>query len=318
MSRALLVALVLVAGCNREPTRAPPPAVIGETPARAALMPQVAIDVSEGLSSPESIVHDPRADVYLVSNIHGDPDLLDDNGYISRISPTGDVLDARWIDGASPTVTLHAPRGMALHGDTLYVVDRDAVRLFDRTTGEPRASWPVPEASFPNDIRVDETGAAYVTETAIHLMPEGPVPRGVSTIWKFSPEGAATAVARGDELAGPNGIVLTADGLVIASFLGHDVYRLIDGHPRAIATLPTSQLDGLVELPDGTFVVTSWEAKGLYHIELDGRWERIMHGADLVGPASIDYDRTRQRLLVPFVKAGQLRFEPYPVASASD
>ena len=62
------------------------------------------------MSTPESALHDPEADVYLVSNINGGPGDRDDNGFISRVSPDGQVLDLKWIDGADPGVTLHAPR----------------------------------------------------------------------------------------------------------------------------------------------------------------------------------------------------------------
>ena len=63
------------------------------------------------MSTPESALHDPEADVYLVSNINGGPCDRDDNGFISRVSPDGQVLDLKWIDGADPGVTLHAPKG---------------------------------------------------------------------------------------------------------------------------------------------------------------------------------------------------------------
>ena len=63
-----------------------------------------------GFSTPESVLHDPTADVYLVSNIVGNPAEVDGDGFISRLSPSGEVLELRWIDGASDAVTLHAPR----------------------------------------------------------------------------------------------------------------------------------------------------------------------------------------------------------------
>jgi hypothetical protein len=37
-------------------------------------------------------------------------------------------------------VTLHAPRGMSIVGDTLWVADADAVRGFDRRSGAPLAA----------------------------------------------------------------------------------------------------------------------------------------------------------------------------------
>ena len=106
------------------------------------------------MSTPESALHDPEADVYLVSNINGGPGDRDDNGFISRVSPDGQVLDLKWIDGADPGVTLHAPKGSAVYGDRFYVADIDVVRRFDRTSGAPLGAWAVPNAGFLNDVAV--------------------------------------------------------------------------------------------------------------------------------------------------------------------
>ncbi|MCY4074567.1 MAG: hypothetical protein OXH04_03950, partial [Acidobacteria bacterium] len=91
--------------------------------------------VVTGMATPESAVHDPEADVYLVSNINGGPGDVDDNGFITRLSPDGTITHLKWIDGEDPAVTLHAPKGSAIHGDRFYVADIDTVRVFDRTTG---------------------------------------------------------------------------------------------------------------------------------------------------------------------------------------
>ena len=66
-----------------------------------------------GLATPESVLHDRTADVYLVSNVNGAPVDKDDNGFISRLSPHGSVVELKWIDGADEDVTLNAPKGMA-------------------------------------------------------------------------------------------------------------------------------------------------------------------------------------------------------------
>src|SRR5256885_8154331 len=41
----------------------------------------------------------------------------------------------RSIEGGRTGVTLHAPKGMALNGDTLWVADIDVVRAFNAKTG---------------------------------------------------------------------------------------------------------------------------------------------------------------------------------------
>lgn len=275
------------------------------------------IDLTEGFALPECVIHDRRHDVYLVSNMNGGPHDLDDNGYITKLSPDGTVLDKKWIDGTKPDVQLDAPRGMALDDTTLYVADATAIRLFDRDTGKQTGSWPVPDAHFPNDLRIDRDGTLVATETGIHLAPEGPIPEGTSVIWRYDHTGKPTAIARGDELLGPNGIAITDAGIVLVAFLGTDIYRLTaDGHRDPIATLPHGELDGLVELADGSFLVTSWEANGIYRVWPDGHYYLALHSAAMVGAASIEYDFDREQLLIPNALANNVLIEPYPQNTA--
>src|SRR3990172_189647 len=126
-----------------------------------------AITVS-GFQTPESVLYDPTADLYLVANINGNPAGTDDNGFISRVTPAGQVQTLKWIDGASASVTLNAPKGMAIAGDTLYVADITAVRMFDRTTGQAKGAVNVPGATFLNDAAAGPDGSVYVTDTGLN------------------------------------------------------------------------------------------------------------------------------------------------------
>src|SRR5687768_9580517 len=54
-----------------------------------------------GFATPESVLHDPLSDSYFVSNINGSPLEADDNGFISLLTPEGQVANLKWIDGAS-------------------------------------------------------------------------------------------------------------------------------------------------------------------------------------------------------------------------
>src|SRR5688500_12348840 len=76
-----------------------------------------------GFATPESVLYDADADLYLVSNINGKPLDVDDNGYISKVSPDGKIADGKWIDGAKDNVKLDAPKGMAITGGVLYDSD---------------------------------------------------------------------------------------------------------------------------------------------------------------------------------------------------
>src|SRR5467141_5238421 len=93
-----------------------------------------------GFSTPESVLHDSTQDIYFVSNINGSPTAKDNNGFISRVRPDGAVENLKFIEGGHNGVTLHAPKGMALRGDTLWLADIDAVRAFNAKTGAARDS----------------------------------------------------------------------------------------------------------------------------------------------------------------------------------
>jgi sugar lactone lactonase YvrE len=224
------------------------------------------------------------------------------------------VLDLKWIDGTKPGVTLNGPRGLAIDGDTLYAVDIDALRLFDRRTGAPIATWPIPDPHFPNDITIDDQHRPIITETGVHVRPDGePIPSGPQVIWRYDTPGAApTALATGDQLQGPNGIVWTPQGLYVVGLLSANLYRLDADGPHTVAELPIGRLDGLVQLPDGSFLATSWLGKSVDHISATGQVTTVVNGADIITPASIEYDRKRQRILIPLLKASQLRIESWP------
>src|SRR5690349_2445801 len=69
------------------------------------------------LRVPESVLYDAKNKVLYVANIDGKPDEKDGKGFISKVSPEGKITNLEWITG------LHAPKGMGLSGNTLYVAD---------------------------------------------------------------------------------------------------------------------------------------------------------------------------------------------------
>jgi hypothetical protein len=90
----------------------------------------------EGLEAPESAHFDEARDALYVSNINGEPTAKDGNGYISRVSPNGQMLEAKWVTG------LDAPKGLVSDGATLYVSDIDRLVAIDIEAGEISGTWP--------------------------------------------------------------------------------------------------------------------------------------------------------------------------------
>lgn len=268
---------------------------------------QVVTVADAGLQTPESVLHDAEADVYLVSNINGQPLGKDDNGFIARIRPDGTVDALRWIDGASEGVTLHAPKGMALKGDTLFVSDIDSVRAFHRTTGEPLGARGVPDAAFLNDLAVAD-GVLYVSDTGVDASFS---PTGAAAIYRFGADGQAEAVAQGEELNGPNGISVEGDAMLVVPFGAAEVRRVPlpgGGTGEVVATLPGGQLDGVERIGGGEYLVSSWENSAVYRVTANGEATALVEGVP--SPADIGWDAERRRVLIPVFTEDRLEFHP--------
>src|SRR5690606_28577731 len=116
-----------------------------------------------GLTRPEAVRYDPDQDVWFVSNYGPRQDSVRDaNGYISRVRPDGTIEELQFMMGTS-AAPLHAPRGMIIRGDTLFVADADGVHGFDRRTGAHLTfiDMAALEPGFINDLAFDGNGVLY-------------------------------------------------------------------------------------------------------------------------------------------------------------
>lgn len=260
-----------------------------------------------GFSTPESVLHDAEADVYLVSNIEGHPQGTDGNGFIARVSPAGEVLELRWIDGRAEGVTLHAPKGMAIVGDLFYVSDIDALRSFDRRTGEPRGETAAP-GSFPNDLCAGPDGSVWWTDSGLDLGEEGPTPTGTDAVHRVR-DGELETVAAGAALRNPNGCVADGEAVHVVTFGANELLSLQpDGQVATVGQLPAGGLDGIVRAGDALYI-TSWEGSAVYRFEL-GTGQVTAVRENLPQPADLGHDATRGRLLVPLFGENRLVFIP--------
>lgn len=286
---ALGAAAILTAGCQQQAeTPAPTPTTVPPAPITVA-------DV--GLATPESVLHDEKADVYLVSNINGSPLEKDDNGFISRLSPAGEVLTLKWIDGASDAVTLNAPKGMAIVGNTLYVTDIDVVRMFDRTTGAPKGEIAVEGATFLNDLAPAIDGGVLLTDSGLKGGASGLEPSGSAAVYHIMNDGVIETLLKAADLPGPNGIASDGDRVLVVTFGADELFTIKDGAREVLAHLPKGGLDGLALLPDGRWAISSWEGQAVYAGRLEGPFEPIVSNVE--SPADIGVDTGRSRLLIP-------------------
>ncbi len=289
-SVTLTLALVLVVACNRQEERAEAPSP----------PPSDSLTVVDSFRTPESVLYDATMDVYLVSNINGSPFDKDDNGFISRVGADGRVVELHWLDGASDSVTLNAPKGMAIRGDTLYIADIDEVRMFDRTTGGPLGTLLTRRGAFLNDIGVGPDGNLYVTDTG--LRPD--FSAGPGGIFRFTARGRQWEAATG----GPNGVVGDTGGTYVVVYWNGDVVRF--GATRQAMPRPAGgQLDGVVRLADGTLLASSWADSSIIRLAPgDTAWTRLYVG--MPSPADIGLDTRRSRVLIPILQGNRVEVRP--------
>lgn len=272
-----------------------------------AVEPIIVADV--GFETPESVLHDTAADAYLVGNINGSPLDKDDNGFISRLSPAGAVEALKWIDGAGPGVTLHAPKGLAIRGDTLFVADIDTVRLFHRVSGAALGGWGVPGATFLNDLAVGPDGTLYVTDSGFRQGAEGFEASGTDAVHRFDAAGVSAVVVSGAQLGGPNGVLAEAGGLTVVTFGSGEMYAVdATAGTRSPMTAPAGQLDGVVRATDGSLLVSSWADSSVYRIAPTGEASRLVRG--IPSPADIGYDASRGRVLIPVFTGNRVEIRP--------
>ena len=284
--------------------------------ARSAESSSTRVAVIIDFHEPESVKYDADQDVYFVSNMLGVGSLKDDNGYISRVSASNPHDVQTFVQGGRNGVTLHAPKGMAIHGDTLWVCDIDALRGFDRHGGAPLATidFAPYSAVLLNDVAVGPDGTLHVTDSGIQMTEKGVIFSGGDKLFVVGPNHSVQVAASGPQLAKPNGITWDAKGqrwLYVSfdplhsrlfSFRNADTARAVldSGHGR---------WDGVEALPDGRILFSSW-TDSTVHLLSGGRDQRLVR--NVPAPADIGIDTKRGLVLVPLVVLGRVEMWKIP------
>jgi sugar lactone lactonase YvrE len=286
----------LVAGCARE-----------EAPPATAQVPELVTTVS-GFETPESVRWDATRSVFYVSNVTGNPGHKDNNGYISRVRSDGSVDSLKFIAGGRDGVTLHSPKGMFLHGDTLWVADIDAVRAFDVTTGAHLVSVDVSPngAVFLNDVTRAPDGTLYVSDTRFVFGDSGVRHQSPDRVYRIGADRSVSTAVEGDTLGMPNGVFWDVDGqrLLIAALGPARIFEWKPGDtaPSLIAAGPGGY-DGVEAMGGGRFLLSAQDDSSISVLE-NGNVTRVV--GNIASPGDIGWDPAGRRVFVPLLNANQV------------
>ena len=308
-----LPAALSLGGCNpRQPNEKATGAVSDTSAATSTESSSLARKVGEvgDLEHPESAHYDRDLNVWFVSNINGDPSKKDNNGYISRLKADGTLDTAKFVVAGKNGVTLNAPKGIAIVGDTLWVADIDVVRGFNKRTGALVASVVAPQAKFLNDVAAGPDGTLYVTDTGVIPDPKTGLKHvGPDRVYQVKGR-KATVALQSPQLNGPNGITWDSNDseFVIVSFMGPGIFGWKPGTKdlRSLGSGP-GQEDGVEVLPDGRLLVTSWADSSLFVVD-NGKTTKVASG--IASPADIGING--KQVAVPQLMENKLQFWELP------
>jgi sugar lactone lactonase YvrE len=320
-SRAIAIALVAVTAAALVACSSGEKAATTDTSAAVAKAPDsaatatpamfAAAGATDSLKTPESAHYDSDLDAYFISNINGNPSVKDGNGFIVKVDAGNTSAITTFVQGGKGGVTLNAPKGIAIVGDTLWVADIDAVRAFNKRTGAVIANIDLRpmKATFLNDVAAGPDGTIYITDTGIKFDDKGAMSHpGQDRIFKITGRKAEVAIKSDSALKNPNGIAWDGanNRFVLGPFNDKVVtaWKTGDSTVTAIATGPGGY-DGVEVLGDGRILVTSW-ADSSVHMITNGAFRKVVGNVD--GPADIGIDTKRNVLAVPRFNAGRVEY----------
>jgi hypothetical protein len=241
-------------------------------------------------SNPESVYYDAQSKNLFISNVAGASDQKDGQGWIQKVSSSGKVVSSKWVVG------LNAPKGMRAYKGVLWVSDIDEIVSINIRTGQILKKYPVPDATFLNDIAIDKNGVVYVSDTfglKIYQLKNNKV----------------SQFAFGEVVDSPNGLLVVNGYLYVASWglAQKDWSTKVPGQifkisiqtkeKKFVTKAPLGNLDGLEVDNKGNFIVSDWMAGKVYQVSPEGDVIELFHG--IKGAADIGYDPKSEMLFIP-------------------
>ena len=160
------------------------------------------------LETPDAVLYDVDNNLIYVANMGLNPKAeKDNNGFISRLSTEGEIIDLKWVSG------LNDPKGMGLYDGKLYVTDIDEVVEIDQKTGEVLQLIATDNAQFLNDLAIDDKGTVYFTDSRANEI----------LMYK---NGEVSSLLKADTLNSPNGLMMQEGKLLAVSFRSGHLFTI--------------------------------------------------------------------------------------------
>ncbi len=306
--------LALAAGCYASGTStassSPRP-----TTAAGTLAPFERIRSTVGFSSPESAIYDASQHVWFVSNVAGQPGAKDHNGFISRLKDDGSIDSLHFIKSGVAGAVLDAPKGLALHGDTLWVADIDVARAFDTRSGRPLATvdFAPLHALMLNGAAVGPDGHVYFTDTAIETANGQTKHVAPDKIFEIGANHQPRIAVQDSAMEGADGISWDANrnAFLVVGFTGKAItaWRPGESSVQRVTTGP-GKFDGCFVLPDGRALVSSWADSSLYVLS-GASLTRVVSGT-LPAPADLHVGEGGTRIAIPLLNSNEVVFYTMP------
>ena len=268
-----------------------------------------------GLDSPESAIFDSTQGVWFVSNIVGGSTEKDHNGFISRLKSDGLVDSLHFIKSGANGALLDAPKGLALHGDTIWTADIDVARAFDSHSGKPLAivDFRPLHAKMLNAVAIGPDGRVYITDTGIQMAGAAPQHVGPDRIFLIDAGLQPRVAVEDSAMDGPNGISWdrAKNHFVVVGFMGPAITTWTPGAPHVQPlTKGVGQFDGNEVLPDGRALVSSWTDSSLY-VLVGGSLRRVVAGG-LPTPADLHVNPQAMTVAIPLSSQNEIVYYSIP------
>lgn len=288
-----LVSFLALAACSQpdapgdDLTAPEPPTTATEVEATAPdagpVLPELTqVWIASGFQAPEGVAVD--GDVLYISNVAGEGGAKDGEGWISRLSLDGDILEEKWVEG------LNAPKGLGIRDGKLFVSDYDAYHVIDIASGDIENTYPVDGAGFLNDIAVWQ-GGVYLSDS------------GSARIFQIDVNGYKEWLAD-ERLGGVNGLWPDGDRLLIATMSSGSLLETRGARDLTEIATGMDNADGIAVLDDGSYLVSSWPGQ-IWHVSTDGETTELHNTVDIPVYQN-DLTRVDDLIIVPNWQPGSV------------